>query len=148
MTRRLLISLALVTGPVLALTPPASAGVNDPGLEPGGGIPGSFGAFFVLALLIGVGVTIFKVVTARSMARRSGLDPDQATAVTLLGEDGLDATYLAANLRGPGSTPPSTPAPTVRSPQERLQELASLRDQGLLTPEEYDARRKLVLDSL
>jgi hypothetical protein len=36
----------------------------------------------------------------------------------------------------------------VRSAQERLVELRSLLDQGLLTQEEYDTRRRAVVDSL
>jgi hypothetical protein len=112
--------------------------------DPGGGIPGWFGAFFALAVLIGIGTTIWKVTTAQKLAKRSGMDPGLATQVTLLGDDGLDATYLAANLRG--QTQPTTPpAPDTAS---RLAELKNLLDQGLVTQQEYDERRKAIIDSV
>jgi hypothetical protein len=55
---------------------------------------------FVLAAVAGVGLTIWRVSLARDLARESGMDPDRATAVTLLSDDGLDATYLASSRRG------------------------------------------------
>ena len=105
----------------------------------------AFAAFFVLALLVGIGITIWKVTTAQRMARDSGMDPGDATAMTLLTDDGLEATYLASNLRNPQTSQPTTP---TRSSEERLRELESLRSQGLVTEEEYAARRRAVLDSL
>jgi hypothetical protein len=36
----------------------------------------------------------------------------------------------------------------VRTAEVRLRELQQLRDQGLVTPEEYDTRRKAIVDSL
>ena len=78
----------------------------DPGFDSvSTGPPDSFVAFFVLALLVGLGVTVYKVSTARSIATRAGMDPDDATKMTLLSDDGFEATYLAANLRGRDQTP-------------------------------------------
>ena len=65
----------------------------------GPGIPGAFGGLFVLFIVIGIATTVWRVSAARSMARRAGMDPDDATAATLLTQNGLDATYIAANLR-------------------------------------------------
>ena len=116
-----------------------------------GGLPSGFAAFFVLALLVGVAVTVWKVSTARRLATQSGMDPGMATQMTLLTDDGLDATYLAANLRqhpsnapGPGQASPST-TPTATG---RLEELKTLLDRGLVTQAEYDERRKAIIDSV
>jgi hypothetical protein len=107
---------------------------------------GAFGVIFVLVIVVGIGITIYKVTMARDLARKSGMDEDQATAMTLLTDDGLEATYLASNLRPPGA---STPASTSARPvSERLAELESLHDQGLVTQAEYDERRAAILGSL
>ncbi len=65
--------------------------------------------------------------------------------------DGFEATYLAANLRGktdPPVDPPASPGATTPSVAERLRQLQELRDQGLITPGEYDARRAAIIDSV
>lgn len=107
----------------------------------GPGIPGWFVALGIIFALIGVGTTIFKVSMARDMARRAGMDPDDATAATLLTENGLDATYLAANLQAQHHR--AVPAP--RTAEARLHELKSLLDQGLVSQAEYDQRRAAIL---
>ena len=122
----------------------------DDGFGGGSGSGGSgiIGALAVLGVIGGIGITVWKVSTARTMARRSGMDPNQATAVTLLTDDGLDATYLAANLRGSQPAPAAAPAPAPRTAQDRLHELQELRDQGLVTAEEYESRRTAIVDSI
>jgi hypothetical protein len=63
-------------------------------------------------------------------------------------DDGLEATYLAANLRNqPPQQVPVEPTPRP-SAADRLRELERLRVEGLITQEEYDARRRVVLDDL
>ena len=111
-----------------------------------GGIPGGFVALFLLVLCVGIGITIWRVSTARQLARRAGMDQDQATAMALLEDDGLEATYLAANLRGPRPQPATESGP--RSTESRLRELQQLRDDGLVNEEEYQERRRAILDSL
>lgn len=113
----------------------------------GSGIPGAFVFLFVLVLIAGVAITVWQVTAARRMARASGMNEGDATAMTLLTDDGFEATYLAANLRG--QTGPGTPAPaTAASTADRLKQLGELRDQGLITSEEYDARRTAIIDSV
>jgi hypothetical protein len=106
----------------------------------------------VLAVLLAVGLTAWKVSTARSLARQSGMDPGLATQMTLLAEDGLDATYLAANVRnrqGGGPTAsPVIPEPPHAGAAERLTELRSLMEQGLVTPTEYEDRRRAIIDTV
>jgi hypothetical protein len=125
----------------------------DDQLGSGGGIPGTFVALVVLAIIAGIAITIWKVTTARTLARQSGMSPGLATTMTLLTDDGLDATYLAANLRGsqqaqtaPAAppSPPAAPAPA----SGRLEELKGLLDRGLVTQAEYDARRQAIIDSV
>jgi len=107
---------------------------------------GGFGGLFVLFIVIGIGITIFKVTMARSMARRSGMSEGDATAMTLLDDNGLSATYLASNLRPPAPAPDTQAAPA--SSAARLAELRSLLDGGLITQAEYDERRKAIIDSV
>jgi hypothetical protein len=105
-----------------------------------GGLPSAFVAFFVLVLVLGIGSTVWRVSAARRIARSSGLDPDDATAVALLDHDGLSATYLGAGL-GRGRSAP-------RTTEERLAELERLRTAGTITEAEYEATRKRILDAL
>jgi hypothetical protein len=126
---------------------------DDPVFGPsnsGLGIPGWFVGVFVLVLVIGVGSTIWRVSTAQKLAKRSGMDAGLATQMTLLSEDGLEATYLAANLRGSrnDAEPAAATAATTPSTAERLEQLKSLLDRGLVTQAEYDQRRKAIIDSV
>jgi len=144
---------ALTCAPgAMAAGDPSDPGFPDPTSQGDSGDFGGFGILVVLVVLAGIGITIYKVAMARDMARKSGMDPDQATAMTLLSDDGLDATYLASNLRstpGPAADPQAGGgAPLARTTAERLTELAQLRDQGLVTQAEYDERRAAILDSL
>jgi hypothetical protein len=108
----------------------------------GPGIPGWFSGLFVLFIIIGLVTTIYRVSTARRVARDAGMDEDAATAATLLTQNGLDATYLAASLRQNQHSPP---VPPPRTAESRLQELKSLLDQGLINQSEYDERRSAIL---
>lgn len=169
MTRRLLGATALCHV-LLGLSPAlASAASSNPGecfgdpqagavppdcslpydLGPSGmdaGIPSWFAALAVLMAAAGIAMTIYRVTMARQMAEDAGLDPDRATAMTLLSDDGLDATYLASSLRGTG--PAAGAQPAGRSANERLRELEQLRDEGLVSAAEYEARRQAILDSI
>jgi hypothetical protein len=117
---------------------------------PGGAIPGGFVAFAVLTLIVGIGFTVWKVTTAQKLARQSGMDPSLATKMTLLTDDGLEATYLASSLRPPATptTSPEGPAAPTRDVATRLAELESLLDRGLVTQPEYDARRQAIIDAV
>ena len=141
--RRLAAVLLLGCALAFASAGPAAAGDIGPSPADDGGLPDGFVALFVLALIVSVGVTVYKVSMARTMARRSGMDQRQATEMTLLTDDGLEATYLAANLR-PGAEEPAA----GRSVTERLAELERLREQGLVNQAEYDERRAAILGSL
>ena len=118
------------------------SGTGD--LGPDAGIPGSFIAFFVVVLVVGVCITVYRVSTARDMARKAGLDAGAAGAVALLEDNGLSAAYVASSLRPQpaGATPPSRPA------AERLAELQALKDSGAVTESEYAARRQAIIDSI
>ena len=141
------VTLALVA--LLLGAAPSNADTGDfaGAPEPGGGIPGWFVGFAVLAVLVGIGGMVWKVTTAQKLAKQSGMDPSLATQMTLLSDDGLDATYLASSLRQP---PPSTsPAPgPAPSAAARLEELKGLLDQGLVTQAEYDERRAAIIGSI
>ena len=65
----------------------------------------------------------------------------------LLEDHGLEASYLSAHLQArPVAEQPQAPA--VRSAEERLRELRSLLEPGLISQEEHDARRRAVVDAL
>src|SRR3954469_16636053 len=114
------------------------------------GFGGTFAFLVVLALVAGIAITVWKVTTAQKLARQSGMDPGLATQMTLLTDDGLDATYLASSLRQ--QTPPPAPASPASTPPPaaaaRLAELKGLLDQGLVTQAEYDERRRAIIESV
>ncbi|RJS44905.1 SHOCT domain-containing protein [Nocardioides cavernaquae] len=109
---------------------------------PGEGIPAFFGVFFVLAILAAIAGTIWKVSTARRLAEQSGMDPGDATAMSLLTDNGLEATYVASQVRQ-GSDRSAGP-----SAADRLRDLEELRKQGLITASEYAERREVIVKSL
>lgn len=110
---------------------------------------GGFIALFVVVGLIGVGVTVWQVSTARTLAKKSGMDPNLATKMALLTENGLDATYLAANLRSQtDSSAAQTPAPTTATASQRLTELKGLLDADLITQAEFEERRTVIIAGL
>ncbi|MBV9830570.1 MAG: hypothetical protein JOZ82_03180 [Marmoricola sp.] len=122
----------------------------DPGTgDTGGGFPAASLVPMVLALLVAIGVTAYRVSTARDMARKAGMDTADATKVALLENEGLSATYLASELRGNRSgsftAPPSSPP---RTTAERLEELDRLRQQGLVSDTEYAQHRSAILDGV
>lgn len=114
--------------------------------DAGGGPGGGFAALFVLVLLGGLAFTVWKVATARRMARDSGMSERDATAMALLTDDGFESTYLASNLRGQQA--PTTTSTPRGSAADRLAELQTLRDRGLVTQDEYDAARRKIVDDL
>jgi hypothetical protein len=119
----------------------------------GAGFSGAFGFLIVLGLLAAGAIVFWKVSTAQKLAKQSGMDPSLATQMTLLTDDGLEATYLASSLRQPSPTPSPTPSPSPSatppaSVAARLQELQGLLDQGLVSQAEYDERRKAIIESV
>ncbi|MDX6233107.1 MAG: hypothetical protein QOH68_2111 [Nocardioidaceae bacterium] len=112
-----------------------------------GGDSGGLAFLLILGALIGIGVVVWKVSTARRLAAESGMDPGLATQMTLLTDDGLEATYLAANLRGHASAAPATPAEQV-TPAKRLADLKALLDEGLISQAEYDGQRRAIIDAV
>jgi len=63
-----------------------------------------------------------------------------------------DVPLPAAAGAGPGTASPASPAPPARSAADELSEtlerLAGLRDKGLITPEEYDAKKRDLLERM
>lgn len=121
----------------------------------GPAIPGIFIFFFVVIVLIGVGSTLYRISTARNIARRNGMDVGDATAVALLNDNGLSAAYLRSGMQHPRSmTDPASgpaapqPTPPPSTPEQRLQDLENLHNAGRITDEEYAAARKRIVDSL
>lgn len=118
-----------------------------PGADGSGGGSSGFAFLFILAALVGIAVVIWKVTTARQLAAESGMDPGLATGMTLLTDNGLEATYLAANLRG--QSPASAPTPAEKATTaKRLAELKGLLDEGLITQAEYDGQRRAIIDTV
>jgi Short C-terminal domain len=137
--------------------PPTCTKVNGqwvaswPGDQASSGL-GGFVFLLVIAGLVGLAIVIWKVTTAQKLARQSGMDPGLVTQMTLLSDDGLEATYLASSLRRQAPDPATDPPPAVTSTPatatSRLEELKSLLDRGLVTQAEYDERRKAIIDSV
>ncbi|MDQ1688080.1 MAG: hypothetical protein QOK42_1055 [Frankiaceae bacterium] len=121
---------------------------TDSGFGSGDSDPsGMFAGFFLLALLVGGGTMLYKVSVAKDMARRAGLDEHDAAVATVFSEDGLAATYIASSLQPRHSASAAAP-PAQRSVESRLAELKRLRDKGLVSAGEYDARRDAILAEL
>lgn len=118
----------------------------DPSMPEADGAFTLFPVLFVLVLVLGVGGTLSKVAAARRLAREAGMDPDDATAVALLGDPGLSTTYLASTLRG--DRPDDAIRPPVPTAADRLRELQRLRDEGLSSTAEQDASRRAIIDSV
>jgi putative oligomerization/nucleic acid binding protein len=95
--------------------------------------PWIFGAAVVL-IVCGWIYGAMKVVRNRRVLREAGIDPGTVGSQ-------LAVRYLS------GQAPP-TGRPAVRSASDRLAELTDLRDRGLITPEEYQARRSQILDGV
>lgn len=133
---------------------PCPVGNTFPDATDNGPSPGAmFGIFALVAIVIGGGTFLWRISTARRIAEQAGLDPDTAVTTTILSQDGLAATYLAANLRqrDPEPAPALAPLPrplSTRSAEYRLGELKHLHDEGLITEDEYDRRRTAILDTL
>ncbi|NPC97524.1 SHOCT domain-containing protein [Nocardioides sp. zg-DK7169] len=124
---------------------------GEMGADIGTGIPAAFVILFVLVAALGIAATMWRVSAARRMARESGLDEGDAATMALLSEDGLGATYLASSLRArrpPADPDARTAAGSARPVAERLRELTSLRDQGLITEDEHAARRRAIIDEV
>ena len=76
--------------------------------------------------------------------------------------EAMDARHIAAAVRESAAlpppppptqeivtqVPPPVPAPVVPTPEEKLRSLAKLRDDGLLTPEEFEAKKAELIDQL
>lgn len=79
----------------------------------------------------------------------SGMNMREAEESPRMG-DGL--TELQGSEEGtatvPAHVPPATATPTTQSFEERLTTLRTLRDKGLITDEEYEIKRRQILDEL
>jgi hypothetical protein len=95
-----------------------------------GGIPTPFLVLFIAAVVLIVCGWIYAAVKAirnRQVLREAGLDPST-----------VGSQLAVRYLRGQ----------PVRSASDRLAELTDLRDRGLVTPAEYDARRAQIIGEL
>ena len=113
---------------------------TDPGFPP---LPGVFILMMLIALALGVGSAVLRYRTGSRIAERAGLNPEDGGMTSLLSENGLPAAYVMSNL--PGRT---QPAASPRTVEQRLGDLTRLRDQGLITPEEYETRRTRIIDEV
>jgi hypothetical protein len=48
----------------------------------------------------------------------------------------------------PVAPPPPPAPPALPTPEEKLRSLAKLRDDGIITPEDYEAKKAELLDKL
>jgi hypothetical protein len=94
----------------------------------------------LVVLAAGFGVSWYRVSVARRAAREAGLDPNAATRRALTGKDVPEPD------REP---PPGRPeAALTGDVAERLIQLRSLLDRGLISQAEYDERRRGIIDSI
>jgi hypothetical protein len=97
--------------------------------------PWVFGAMVVLIVC---GWITMAVIVARNgrVFRQAGLDPTTAGA------------HLAVRMIKGQAAAPSTAQAAVPSTASRLAELGDLRDRGLITPAEYEARRTQIISGI
>lgn len=153
--KRSLVAAASVAAVLVLAGVPAYAATTYPADTADESNPfGIFLLFALIAAVIGFGTFLWRVNTARRIAEQAGLDPDTAVTTTLLSQDGLAATYLAANLR-PQPEPAHErpighldPPSTRRTVESRLAELKQLHDQALITDDDYDRRRTEILNAV
>lgn len=146
---RSLLVLAVVTISTMTSAPSYAAGrATRPALDTVSSVSVSGWIVPLIALAIGGAGAIWRATTAQEIAKQSGLDPDLATQVSLLSDNGLPAEYLAANLRQPGAVEPTPLLAAGKGVAGRLEELHSLLVTGLITQDEYDARRRAIIDSI
>ena len=67
---------------------------------------------------------------------------------TMFDEVALMNDINAITANGTPSTPTVSSTPSGPTPEQRLQQLSGLRDKGLVTDEEYQDRRKKILDEM
>jgi hypothetical protein len=101
--------------------------------NPGGGVsdafPWIFGAFVVI-ILCGFLLVGFTIARNRRTLRRAGIDP------------GTASSQLAVRLLNSQALAPQASA------EQRLAELTGLRDRGLITEEEYQTRRRQIIEGI
>ena len=132
---------------VPALVPLLAGDANfPPPNDPSSGMGDGFAGLFVLGVIASIAVTVWKVSTARRMARDSGMDEGDATAMTLLTDDGFESTYLASNLRD--QKQPTAPNAVRGTAAERLEELRTLHERGLIIDQELAEARRKVIDGV
>ena len=101
-------------------------------------------------ILIIVGLLFFVAAfnSAHSVAFQLGID-SSTTWFVLLGFISLIAAgYFSFATPGASNTKPLPPSPIESTVQDRLQQLNDLRDQNVITSEEYEQRRKQILASI
>lgn len=108
---------------------------------------GGFPIVFLFPFVFAIVVTILRTRAARRMAARAGLNEQDAAATAMLTGNGLDATYLAANLRPPMvlAGPASGAGSPPRTVEDRLTELDRLKQEGLITAAEYQSQRQTIV---
>jgi len=91
---------------------------------------------------------------ARPRYQRAGTPPEMQRADPLPPRAGSSrvAIHEEGAADAPAEPPPPAPAPEPRSSSEdlgvTLERLAGLRDKGLITPEEYDAKKRELLERM
>lgn len=102
-----------------------------------GSIPTAFLWFFGAVITLMICIVVLAAVTAvrnRRVLRQAGIEPGT-----------LGSQLAVRYLRGQAAP---TGQPAVRAAPDRLAELTDLRDRGLITPDEYQARRTRILDDI
>jgi hypothetical protein len=108
---------------------------------------GWFGMFLVIGLLL----CLLPAFTGWMIAPEAGISPGVGFVIGLVASWlGVVGIYLYGHSQKRGTPVISVgrAAPADAAPAERLRTLQELLDQGLITKEEYDTRRKATVESL
>lgn len=112
---------------VLSLDGP---GPGDAGM---GALFALFMFVFFAAFAVAIVIAVFKFVKTREMAMHKGASGAEATAVALSGDVGTAAAFVK-------QPAPGEPATVGRSLDDRIAAVNDLRERGLITPAQADAR--------
>jgi hypothetical protein len=121
------------------------------GSTSGTGFPSGFIALFVIVALIGIGVTIWRISLTRRMAQSAGVNPSDATALAVLGgPNAIDTAVLAKTLshHSADTAPPATGKPHGATVEARLTQLRQLKDDGVISADEYESRRAAIISTI
>jgi uncharacterized membrane protein YdbT with pleckstrin-like domain len=111
------------------------------------GKPLGYGDVKIMTMSGDAGADLFKSITQATEFRNAMMGQKMAeqTAARAPQAAAVAAAAAAAATPAPAAPAPVAPAPSAAEHADAIKKLADLRDQGLLTPEEFEAKKSEIL---